>query len=321
MAGWNGTGTYSRARDFTDDQAGAIKMLSANFDQEHDTIAAGMNNCLAKDGQNAMTGALNMGSQKLQALAAGTAATHGANLVQMQGGAYRYATSGGAANVQTLALTPTLTTYVEGQMFVFKAGFTNTAATTMNIDTIAAKDIFIHGTALTGYEIFAGEIYVIVYDGTQFNLIATSLLGGAKVWLDTSQSIANGAADAISWTDEAYDDAAFWAIGNPTRITIAVAGRYRVYGGIRWGLAVGAGLLIGYFKLNGADVLQASYTYRAWAGHAVIHAYVLPVMYEGIFAANDYLELFASQGTGAAIDVYGGATESDVAWASIERIR
>ncbi len=233
MAGWNGTGTYIRARDFTDDQAGGVKMLSANFDQEHDTVAAGIQNCLAKDGQNAMTGALNMGSQKLQALAAGTAATHGANLVQMQGGAYRYATSGGAANVQTLGLTPALTAYVEGQLFVFTAGFTNTAAATMNIDTIAAKNIFMHGVALVGYEIIAGEIYVIVYDGTQFNLIVP---GGLVPWaarfaIDGDQTIATGGfGAAIDWDAAMTYEYGDLQHGTTTRIKCPIAGIYRTSG-------------------------------------------------------------------------------------------
>ena len=68
---WNGSGTFSRARDWTDDQAAGVKMLAANFDEEDDNTEAGINACLAKNGENAMTGALNMGSQQLTALAAG----------------------------------------------------------------------------------------------------------------------------------------------------------------------------------------------------------------------------------------------------------
>lgn len=84
-------------------------------------------------------------------------------------------TSAGSANVQTLTPTIPVTSYVAGLRCAFIAGFTNTAATTLNISGQGATNIFKTGstgpTALTGGEIVAGNITEVFFDGTRFNII------------------------------------------------------------------------------------------------------------------------------------------------------
>lgn len=82
-------------------------------------------------------------------------------------------TSGGAANVQTLTYTIPPTALVAGDIFSFTAGFTNTAATTLN-NGLGAKNVFANGAALLGGEIVVGKSYMVFYDGTQYNLFAMS---------------------------------------------------------------------------------------------------------------------------------------------------
>jgi len=83
-----------------------------------------------------------------------------------------YGTSGGAANVQTLTPSTALTAYGEGQRFAFKAGFTNTTATTLNISGLGAKTVKTNnGSALAAGDITSGRIYTVTYDGTDFILI------------------------------------------------------------------------------------------------------------------------------------------------------
>jgi hypothetical protein len=50
-------------------------------------------------------------------------------------------TSGGAANVQTLTYSVAPASYATGDFYLFKAGFTNTAATTLNINGLGAKTV------------------------------------------------------------------------------------------------------------------------------------------------------------------------------------
>lgn len=81
---WNGSGTFSRTNGvntgttvWQDDAAAATKIRADYHDTHDQDIATGINACLAKNGENNMTGPLNMGSQKIQSLAAGSSASDG----------------------------------------------------------------------------------------------------------------------------------------------------------------------------------------------------------------------------------------------------
>jgi hypothetical protein len=88
----------------------------------------------------------------------------------------RYATSAGTANAQTLDFSPNIPSYaaMTGKVLVFKVGaaLSNTAAATLNIDGLGATDIKRpDGTALVANDLVAGTIAIVVYNGTNFNLL------------------------------------------------------------------------------------------------------------------------------------------------------
>jgi len=74
-------------------------------------------------------------------------------------------------NTITLAASRAMTAYAQGDLYTFKAGGTNTGATTLNVDSLGAKDVQLNGAACTGGEIVSGLMYTVVYDGTQFQLM------------------------------------------------------------------------------------------------------------------------------------------------------
>lgn len=84
-------------------------------------------------------------------------------------------TSGGLANAQTLVGTPTVATLASPLLIIFKAGFSNTAAMTMQIDSTAAKNVYKRTAngpmACTGGEIALNSLNVISYDGIQYELL------------------------------------------------------------------------------------------------------------------------------------------------------
>ena len=53
--GWDGAGNFTRARNWQNDEAADIDMLSANFDEEDDNFATGINACLTKNGETKST--------------------------------------------------------------------------------------------------------------------------------------------------------------------------------------------------------------------------------------------------------------------------
>lgn len=78
----------------------------------------------------------------------------------------------------TAAKAVTLTDYVlkTGGIVAVKFTYGLCASATMNINTKGAKNIFIHGaavTATTAKEVLAGDIAYFIYDGTQYHLLGT----------------------------------------------------------------------------------------------------------------------------------------------------
>jgi hypothetical protein len=75
-------------------------------------------------------------------------------------------------NTLTGLATPPLTGYATGAQYSFIAQNTNTAAVTIDIDTLGVKSITKNGsTALLAGDIVAGAIVLIEYDGTRFQLV------------------------------------------------------------------------------------------------------------------------------------------------------
>jgi microcystin-dependent protein len=84
-------------------------------------------------------------------------------------------TSGGAPNVQTLTLA-NMPTLVIGVPITFFPGFTNTGPTTVNINSIAntttLRPSSLGLVGLSGGELQTGVLTTIVYDGTNFDIVA-----------------------------------------------------------------------------------------------------------------------------------------------------
>ena len=75
-------------------------------------------------------------------------------------------------NALTGLATPTLGGYAAGAQYSFIAQNTNTAAVTIDIDTLGVKSITKFGTtALAAGDIQAGALTLIEYDGTRFQLL------------------------------------------------------------------------------------------------------------------------------------------------------
>lgn len=138
-------------------------------------IATGLSTAVLKDGTQTITANIPFGNFRLTAVGAGTSATDAANVNQLRNGAG--ATLGAIAGTNTITAvgSPTVTAYAANQIFRFIPAATNTGATTINIDSLGAKNIYWGGSALSGGELKINVPAQIFYDGTQFNLMT---LGG-----------------------------------------------------------------------------------------------------------------------------------------------
>jgi hypothetical protein len=85
--------------------------------------------------------------------------------------AHTYAADTGAANAYVMAMAG-LGSYAIGQRFAFKAANSNTAASTLNINSLGVKTIKQNGGLgdLLPSDILAGQIVEVMYDGTNFQM-------------------------------------------------------------------------------------------------------------------------------------------------------
>jgi hypothetical protein len=83
-------------------------------------------------------------------------------------------TYGGSSNAYT-ATSPSghaLTAYAAGNLYALKANHTNTGPCTINIDGLGVKSIVTPaGAALDASAIVSGGVYLLVYDGTSFQVV------------------------------------------------------------------------------------------------------------------------------------------------------
>lgn len=179
---WNGSGNFQRTNGsfsgssvWEDDANAGFDIVDSRHDTHDQDLAQGINNCLTKDGQNSPTADLNMNTYKHTNVDDGTARNHYATIGQLQDEGVRALSSvGGTANAITASMIPSISAYVTGAQYTFKAVATNNGATTLKIGTAPAVAIQRNVAALVGGEIVNGRHYTVIYDGSVFQLLNTT---------------------------------------------------------------------------------------------------------------------------------------------------
>lgn len=93
---------------------------------------------------------------------------------------FTYGVGAGVANAYTITLSPVspnaIQAYRTGVCYAFVANLSNTGATTVDVDTRGVKAITKFGTApLVAGDMVSGQMCVVVYDGTRFQLLNPGL--------------------------------------------------------------------------------------------------------------------------------------------------
>ena len=230
--GWSG-GTYTRSDGvFTgtsiwqSNRDAGTKIVADRHDTHDQDIATGLNQAINKDGSNAFTGAANLGSQKITALADGTAHTDGVNAGQIQdGGLIFQSNDTGSANAYAIALTPAVTAYVAGQVFHFKAGNASSGASTLNVNALGTKNI----KKKNDQDIAAGDIeqnaiVSVIYDGTSFQMLSQlgTSAGSMSSFTLTGDSGSNQTINDGNTVDVAGGTGIDTVVGATDTVTVAI---------------------------------------------------------------------------------------------------
>jgi hypothetical protein len=165
-------GVHTGATLWTQDRDAGTKILASRHDTHDQDLAGGINSTLEKSGSNAATGNLNIGSNRLTAVADGTAKTDAATVNQIQSNAPAFqATDTGTANAHVIALSPAITAYAAGQAITFKSGAASTTSSTLNVNGLGVKTIKKKNDQnIAAGDIESGSIVTVVYDGTNFQM-------------------------------------------------------------------------------------------------------------------------------------------------------
>lgn len=161
-------------------------------------VAAALTGSLAKSGETVPTANLPMGGYRHTNVDDAGARTDYVRADQAQDGTLVYLTSPSGTNTITATAPLSLAAYTAGQTFRFIPANTNTGATTLNVNSIGAKSVFINGAALEGGELVASIPCEVIYDGTQFHI-----LGGAPrgwVLLDSQSASSSSSIDFAGLT-------------------------------------------------------------------------------------------------------------------------
>ena len=178
---YNGSGTFVINSAGTPYVSGTVISSTAANALNAD-LATGLTTAITKDGQTTPTANIPLGGFKITNLGAGTVASDAARLSQVQNSTTTTLISITGTDTITGTVTPTLTAYTAGQVFSFVVAATNTGAVTLNINSLGATAVTRTGSvALVAGDMVTGQIAVVEYDGTRFQLINGNSFTNLKV--------------------------------------------------------------------------------------------------------------------------------------------
>ncbi len=91
----------------------------------------------------------------------------------IRSGKLSYFAAGGTANAITIALDPALIAYSAGLVLRIKIATANSAAVTLNVNGLGAKNVLgTNGAALVAGDLLVGDVATVIYDGAAFRLTA-----------------------------------------------------------------------------------------------------------------------------------------------------
>jgi hypothetical protein len=106
-------------------------------------------------------------------------------------GANDYAVATGAGGDYVIELSPALTELIPGMPIAFNANHENPGAATLKIDDLAAIPIKNRvSAALSAGDILSGQIVIVAYDGTNFQLIGNRLSAASQAEMEAATEAA-----------------------------------------------------------------------------------------------------------------------------------
>jgi hypothetical protein len=241
---FNGTGTFVINSSGQPVVSGTVASATV-FNAFAADLATGLSTCITKDGQTTPTNNIPMGGFKITGLGAGTVGGDAVRLSQLQAGTAQLLTVSGTDTLTALG-TPAVTAYTTGNLFYFVAAATNTTSVTLNVDGLGARNMTRHGSvALVAGDILSGEVCIVVYDGTRFQLLNPASYTNLNVSGVLSLAAGTALLPSLAFTGD--PNTGMWS---PAADTIAAS-----VGGVEGWRLNSSGLGVGGVPVNRLDVV------------------------------------------------------------------
>ncbi|NBW10895.1 MAG: hypothetical protein EBR82_22985 [Caulobacteraceae bacterium] len=168
---FNGSGTFTRVYNWTNDAASAIPITASRVDTEDTGFATGLSNTICRDGQSTITANIPFNNNKITGLATGTAATDAATVGQVQAGTSNWVAAGGTVDAITATYSPAVTSLTDGLELKFRSSGANATTTpTFSPNGLTARTI----TRIGGQTLLPGDIGASGYEASvRYNLANT----------------------------------------------------------------------------------------------------------------------------------------------------
>lgn len=165
--GYNGSGTYVRCYNWTQDANNGIPITASRFDTEDNGFATGLSSVMTLNGQSVVTANLPMSGFRFTGVGNGLFLTDFAATSQVQNNEFNYgAENGSSVNAYVVGNGNVIPNALQsGQLIWFKPPITNTASSTLNWDNLGAKPVLrTSTTTLSAGDLVSGSWYGAVYD-------------------------------------------------------------------------------------------------------------------------------------------------------------
>jgi hypothetical protein len=262
---FNGSGTFLINTAGQPVVAGTV-ISSTAFNALTADLATGLSTVITKDGQTTVTANIPMSTYKFTGLGVGSAATDSANLSQVQSTVTKLLTSVSGTDTITAVGAPVVAAYAAGQMFYFVATGDNTGAVTLNIDSLGAKAVTRDGSvALAAGDIKSGEVVVVVYDGTRFQVVSQLNSAGNATFANVSITSALNVGGVVTLSGGTANGVLYL---NGSKV--ATSGSALTFDGSTFGItssAVSTGNINSTNANGSAFIFQNSGTSVGWVGN------------------------------------------------------
>lgn len=208
---FNGSGTFTRVYSWVADLANGLFITASRMDADTNDIAAGLSDCITRDGQSPATADLPMGGHNFTGLSSATTTDGAATLGQLQTaqsltqtGLATFAVATGTGDAMAASLSPAITGIADGQEVRIRVIGPNTLNNpTLNINALGAKTITkLGGQPLLAKDYVSGQeaIFRFVSAGPRWEILEPSQVNYIHAGTHTVEQTVAGALDTDAIT-------------------------------------------------------------------------------------------------------------------------